>query len=393
MFGERIRQARLLAGMSQEQLVNKLLERNYKITKQAISKYEKNKSTAPAQFLLLASSILGVPTSYFSHEPKVEMQWLAFRKHSQLATADQVAIKSYASDVAELQMELQNLLYPHAEVQLPPVRSVRTFEEAEQMAWELRRVWGLGDRPIDSLVRTAEKHYVVVVAWHKGQGKFDGLSGWCGQHPVTVMNTEVDIDRRRFTLAHELGHLLMDTDTSEAEELANRFAGAFLVTSQSAIYELGNRRTRIDWEEFGILKRKYGLSIGGWIHRARDLGIITEHYARQLLIQRSQMGWRKQEPTEYAYKGDEQPLLLDQMAHHASSEGLMNSDRIRRVYPTWKGQEVSPKTTERFTIYDLLALPYAEQQERMSASVALASTETFEIFDADEVYDYGEVEC
>ncbi len=62
-----------------------------------------------------------------------------------------------------------------------------------------------------------------------------GLANGC--HAVVGVDPSVEDDRKRFTLAHELGHLVMDTntvtDSSVKERLANRFASAFLVTKRS----------------------------------------------------------------------------------------------------------------------------------------------------------------
>lgn len=393
MFGERIRQARLLAGMSQEQLADQLAGCNYKITKQAISKYEKNQSMAPAQFLLLATSILDVPNSYFTHEPILEIEWLAFRRQSGFPVREQQTIKNYATDVAELYLDLESLLYPQQEKQdkLPRRQRVSTFEQAEKVAETLREAWELDDHPIDSLVRTVEDHLVIVITWDKDGGRFDGLAGKIGNVAVTVISSVVAVDRRRFSLGHELGHLLMDTqDVTEkvAENLAHRFAAALLVPAERAFHELGKRRTKLDFEELVILKRRYGLSMSAWMRRARDLGIITQHYYTQLQMEFSQRGWRKQEPFDYI--GDEVPLKLEQMAHHAVAEGLMSADRIRRVFPQWKENAPIAQPAKRFSIYDLMALPPEEQERVMAKAFELAAQETFEVFEADELYHYHE---
>ena len=52
MIGDRIRQARLAAGMTQDDVVTRLAEAGHPITKAALSKYEKKKSE-PKQALLL----------------------------------------------------------------------------------------------------------------------------------------------------------------------------------------------------------------------------------------------------------------------------------------------------------------------------------------------------
>ena len=394
MFGGRIRQARLLAGYTQEKLSEELKKWGYAATKAVISKYEKNKSAAPAQFLILAASILNVPASYFTHQPTLSVEWLAFSRHSALPSGEQAAIKQYATDVAELQIELQTLLYPNTVIDLPLPKKVETMADAEQAALELRERWQLETSPIDSLVRTVEDHSIVVIGWYKHAGEFDGLSARSHQHhPITVINisTEVATDRRRFTLAHELGHLVMDTSSvseAETEKLAHRFAASFLVPAERAKYELGTRRTNIDWDELKILKRKYGLSMSAWVHRAQELDIITKHYADKLCRERDERGWRTKEPSDRSW--DEEPLRLEQMAHRAVAEGLMSPDQILRSYPRWVEDEQVKSPSKHLTVYDLLAMPEEQRQKVMAEAFALASTMDFEIFDAYDEIDFND---
>jgi len=392
-LGGRVRQARLLAGYTQDKLSEELKKWGYAATKAVISKYEKNKSMPPAQFLILAASILDVPASYFTHQPTLSVEWLAFRRHSALPTREQEAIKQYATDVAELQIELQSLLYPKMVARLPERISVNSPESAEKAAMALRTFWGLDNHPIDSLVRTAEDHQVVVVGWHKHAGEFDGLSGWCNQkYPITVVNTLVDAERRRFTLAHELGHLVMDTSEmseKESEKFANRFAATFLVPADCAIDELGTRRTNLDWDELKILKRKYGLSMSAWVHRAQDLDIISKHYANQLCRERDERGWHHKEPVDYLW--DEIPSKLEQMARRTVSEGLINPEQIHRVFPKWVFEtEMKTTTPHHLTVYDLLKMPEAQRQQVMAEAFALAANEDFETFEAFDDMDFND---
>ena len=291
MIGARIKQARLLAGMTQRELSGALGDAGYKITAAAISKYEKEKSFPSAQFMLLASSVLNVPSTYFMHQPEKSVQWRAFRRHSNMTKSKQAAIKAYAADIAELQTEIYALLYPNKLPNLPTGIPVRDFESAEHAANRLRTAWELGNRPLDNLVQTAEDRGVVVIEWHDADVKFDGLSGWSGGFPVSVINTNRSTDRVRFNVAHEIGHLVMDVSDAERdeEELAHRFAAALLVSAEHAFHELGIKRQRLDWEELKVLKRKYGLSMAAWIRRARDLHIINENHYRELHIELSKI--------------------------------------------------------------------------------------------------------
>ncbi len=390
MMGARLKQARLLAGMTQRELAERLCEREYMVTSAAVSKYEKGKSFPPAQFLLLACSELGVLSTYFSHQPAKTVEWKAFRRQSTLGKKDQEVVKGYAADLAELHVELFSLLYPDKSPQLPSPVSVSTPASAEHVANNLRKAWKLDNRPLDNLVQTSEDRGVVVISWDKSS-KFDGLSGWCGDFPITVINTGKSTDRTRFNLAHEVGHLLMDTSAvspKQEERLAHRFAAAFLVPKQHAFDELGSKRDQIDWAELKMLKRKYGLSMAAWLMRARDLGIISESRYSRMIREFSARGWRKEEPE--SYRGDEEPIQLKQMASRAVAEGLMSPDRITRVRAHLLESNDDKTESGHLTVYDLLEMPEAERNSVMDRAFALAAEDDFEIFEAFDVEDFDD---
>lgn len=387
MIGTRLKQARLLAGMTQSSLARALGEIGFKITAAAISKYENEKSYPTAQFMLLASSVLNVPGSYFLHQPALEVQWTAFRRHSGLGKTKQETVMAYASDLAELQVELHSTLYPNSSPDLQPPAVANDYADAEEIARQVRTLWDVGNRPLDNLVQTAEDRGLIVIGWNDESGMFDGLSGWCGGYPVAVINTNRSADRKRFNLAHEIGHLVMDTSHTSVddESLAHRFAAALLVPAEQAFHELGRNRRHLDWGELMMLKRKYGLSMAAWIRRARDLKIVSERYYEVLNIESSSRGWRLREPVEYL--GDEEPLLLKQMAGRAIAEGLVSSDRMTQIgVDLWEPESKHPKS-EHLTVYDLLAMPEDERQAVMDRAFERAAEYDFEIFEANEFYE------
>ena len=356
MIGARLKQARLLAGMTQRELASALGENGLKITAAAISKYEKEKSFPTARFMLLASSVLGVPGSYLLRNPSRAVQWIGFRCRARLGETARNRIKAYAADRVEAQSELRDLLHPERDFDFPSI-PVSSLEDAEEAAQRLRDLWDVGDRPLDNLVQMAEDRDVIIICWPEKTGLFDGLSGWCGDRPVAVINSQFPLDRRRLTLAHEIGHLVMDTSQAgeDDESLAHRFAAALLVPADHAFRELGRERRQLDWGELMMLKRKYGLSMAAWIRRARDLKIISERYYETLNIERSSLGWRKREPVEYL--GDEEPLRLKQMIQRAVAEGLASPDRMTRIgVDVWEPEKEQPDS-EHLTVYDCWPCP------------------------------------
>ena len=382
MIGARLKQARLLAGMTMPQLARELRECDFPITKQAISKYEKEKSYPSAQFLLLASSVLGVPSTYLTHQSEKTVEWMAFRCRKKLSQRERNKIKAFASDIIELQIELRELLYPNSTPELPSF-SVRNPDDAEYAAEQLRAHWDVGNRPLDNLVQTSEDRDVVVLSWKDNTGLFDGLSARCEGRSIAVINTNVPADRLRLSLAHELGHLVMELEEmsyKEEEKLAYRFAAALLVPADHAYHELGKKRQHLNWGELEALKRKYGMSMAAWIRRAKDLDIISQSEHTAMFIELGRNGWKKQEPIEYL--GDEEPLQLKQMAQRAVAEGLMSPDRITRIASEVldSGIEAGPES-EFPNAIQLLEMNEEDREYWMSRMFELAGNMDFEDFD------------
>lgn len=384
MLAARLRQARLIAGLSQDQLVSRLNDAGLSITKAAISKYETGKSLPSAPVILKLAQVLKVKTDYFLSEPTLEVQWLAFRRHSTMTVTAQERVQHYAAQVAERQLALEALLYPDEQPEFPQVRRVTSPDEAEAAAADLRTAWQLDNHPIDNLFQTVEDHGGVVVEWHEDIGTFDGLSGWGNNTaPLAVINMRTEADRRRFSLAHELGHLLMNSETEapkRQEKLAQRFAAALLVPAQTARHELGNQRQHIHWEELALLKQKYGMSMGAWIYRAKDLGIISDRYSVELWQEMKTNGWWKREPSDYI--GIEQPSRLRQMTLRAVAEGLITEAQGRTICPDCFGP-LMPVTQPAYpSARDLLKLPAEQRHQLVREALERSQTEDVEIFEA-----------
>ena len=337
MIGDRIRQARLAIGMTLDEVAQQMESRGRPITKAGLSKYERNKSTPGQTFLVALGNVLRVKPNFFLTEPSVSIRWQAFRKRAKLPKTRQDQVKAFAEQVVEGQVWLQETLHPNEEPVFLAPAGAGTAEDAERTASRLRARWKLGEGTIDTLTGLVEDHGGIVVA-HGGveiEREFDGLSGWANQAiPVAVVSTDVPDDRVRYNLAHELGHLLMecgDLDPKEEEKLAHRFASALIVPATVLRRELGSRRRRVAMREFGILKRKYGLSMQSLVRRAFDLGIIEASQYKTLCMEFSQFGWRKKEPVEYV--GDEKPARLLQMSLRALAEGIITKARAEQICP------------------------------------------------------------
>lgn len=168
-------------------------------------------------------------------------------------------------------------------------------EEAAQI---VRASWGLGQQPISNMVKLLEAKGVRVYSLSEDTNSVDAFSCWRGEQPFVFLNTFKSAERSRFDAAHELGHLVMHRhgapqDSKQAESEADRFASEFLMPADDV-------RSRIrhvtNVEDLIRLKARWGVSVAALNYRLNKLGIVSEWQNRNLNIEISRRGYRKNEP-------------------------------------------------------------------------------------------------
>lgn len=372
MFPKRIRQARQAAGLSLQKLADRMNAAGYPITRAALNKYEVGKAAPTARTLLALSAALRIQSRHLLEDVGVRVEWLAFRRRCRMSKARQEQVRARAERMVEVRVRLERLL-GEAVSASPRRTEVRSLDDAEHAAAQLRRAWKLGEAPIDSLTSVIEDHGGVVVEVEEAGPDFDGLSGIAeGKHPVVVIRGGQPADRRRFTLAHELGHLTMDVkggDAKHEESCAHRFAAAFLVPSAVARRELGEHRRTVALEELQLLKERHGMSIQAWIRRALDVGIISPAAYRGLCVEVGRRGWRKVEPI---VRDAERPAeRTRQLLLRALSEDVLSHDQAYAIMP-----EVLPRTSDapkhKSRLHKFLAISPAERDKALRKSAEAA---------------------
>lgn len=224
-------------------------------------------------------------------------------------------------------------------VQLPPVRLpgfsagevtplVQAAEPA-RAAQMLRAEWNLGLGKIPRMVRVMEQHGVVVtLSPFAGSATptVDAFSTSRLPRPVVVLTPDraQDVNRHRFTAAHELGHLIMHPDTApgdpQIEKEADQFAAELLTPAESITPLLPNR---LDLHALDRLSKEWGVSIESLIYRCHELGTVSEAAYRrafQRLNQLRKVSLFNLESVD-GYPG-EIPALLQKAFEVAESNGL-----------------------------------------------------------------------
>lgn len=193
------------------------------------------------------------------------------------------------------------------------------FDEIEQLAIKVRKMWGLGNGPISNIVLLLEKNGVVVARSPFSDYSVDACSVWQDKdRPFILLSNDKTASRSRFDIAHELGHLLLHSriklsefnlkeNFKRIEKEANRFAGAFLLPAPS----FGREIFMSSLEHLIDLKKRWKVSINAMAYRAKQLNIFTEYQYIYLKNKLAHNNWLVNEPLDDEFKFEE-PTLLKQ---------------------------------------------------------------------------------
>ncbi|MBP7074234.1 MAG: ImmA/IrrE family metallo-endopeptidase [Rhabdochlamydiaceae bacterium] len=330
-LGKRLLRARKASGFGLRKLAELI-----GLSHMAVSKYEKGASTPSSDILLKLAKALKVSVEFFLRPETIKLGEIKFRKRQHLRKKVEESIKAQIADQIERRLELENL-YPN-----PPIQSFKIpdslsdqideYDQIEEVANKLRNYWKLGRAPIQDLIDVLESHGVRVFIIDYEEKMFDGLSTLINEQPIIVISSKWPGDRQRFTLAHELGHFILQGKLSKElkeEKACNRFAGAFLLSKETIVQEMGRIRTSIEWRELYLLKEEFKLSMYSICYRLKDVGIIKESYFKSLVFFFNQKGWNKQEPGSKI--PSEKTHIFKQMVFHALGEEYIGESKAAEL--------------------------------------------------------------
>jgi len=324
-LGERIKIARDASGLSLRALAEEV-----GVSAMAISKYERDLDVPGSGVLLRLAQALGVKVEFFFRQQEVQLSEPVYRKRTTLPRKQEQVVLAQVQEWLERYLETESFFdlegIPRFSLPDEAERRVASLEDAEDVAIALRTAWGLGLDPIESMVELLEDHGIKV-GLVDGHDRFDACTIWANQTiPVIVVKRDIPGDRQRFSLAHELGHLVLEPGSEvDEEKAAYRFAGAFLVPAPKVRFELGEHRDILNLYELHLLKHKYGLSMQGWIYRATDLGVLSGSAARRLFQQFRREGWHREEPGDQL--PPEEPRRMQRLVLRALAEDLISQSR------------------------------------------------------------------
>jgi Zn-dependent peptidase ImmA (M78 family) len=302
------------------------------VSAQAIGKYERDEMMPGSDVLAAIARAVRVSESYLLGQNELTLESVEFRKNKITSRKEEASIKASVLGAVERYLEIEDFVgVSSAKWSKPQGAPYHVAEsgDAENAANRLRGSWALGFGPIPNLVEFLEEQGIKVIPLKFGD-EVSGLMCFARRSkgedvPVIIVNQTDTGERQRFTLARELGHLVLETPGgAKGEKLAHWFAGAFLMTDEILWREVGKHRDSLSIGELVELKMLFKVSIQTITCRLKDLGIIGEPLFKRLFDEFERRGWRKPPYAEPGAIGPEKPERFTRLCYRAVSEGAIS---------------------------------------------------------------------
>lgn len=336
IFAQRLKSARIMAGLSMQKLSDLL---DNVISKQSISKYEQGSMKPDSELLIKLSKVLMVKPDYFFRPFEISLQKVDFRKKCSLSQKEINSINEKSRDFLERYIEVEQHLGINHQFENPIADiKINKLADIEDAVLELRKKWKLGLNPLSNIFEMLENKGFKIFEIVASQS-FDGLSSIVDNTiPILVINRISDILRRRFTILHELAHVLLqlpnNSSKKEIEHYCNYFAGSFLIPKQVLISELGIKRNTVILKELIEIKEYYGISLQALVYRARELKIISEQSAKRFWQFIKSSPEKQQEIGLGKYQGKEKSERFNQLLYRAYAEQIISQSKVAELLNT-----------------------------------------------------------
>ncbi len=309
--------AREYRGFTQEELGRKL-----GVTQAVIAKIEGGIKTEVPEILFDdLCAALDFPAEFFGQEEDLVgfgSSAYYYRKKQDLTAADRKKIHGMVNLMRIQLKRLLSFVDISGKRKLPKLDIEEYGGDPAKVANAVRVFWNLPDGPVKNVTSLIESAGVIIIPCNFPTRSMDATSLRLAElPPVIFINSQIPGDRWRFTLTHELAHLVMhDIPREEMEDEADAFAAEFLMP-ESELRPQFSRLGDIRLQDLANLKPFWKVSIAALLKRAGDMGSIGDAKKRYMWSRMSSWGWRMQEPDPMP---QEQPKTLKKIVNYFLSE-------------------------------------------------------------------------
>ena len=293
------------------------------ISKQSLSLYANDGNIPPFDNVIKIARALEFPTEFFMSEDLCTASTgnTYFRSQASATKKSRNAQKiklEYVSKMYEVILKYMNVpelnIPDTSMINIPEditnVDSDQVINEIEKLAKLIREHWNLGNGPIDNLQYALQSNGIIVTGFRDVDTDIDAFSQQItidGKvlYIIALAIGSKPIERLRFDMAHELGHILMHTWGDDNEDIskdefnmrekqANMFASALLLPKETFSKSVSVYPTNIDY--YIALKKKWKVSMQAMMYRTRQLDIISANQFQYMMRIMSKNRYRTHEP-------------------------------------------------------------------------------------------------
>lgn len=293
--------ARESRGISQTELSKQI-----KLDQAHLSRIEQGTIVNPSTEIVKSiAEVLKFPESFFyQSESRTPINNFFYRRR--------ITMPAKEKNKLEARIEILRLIFDKLtkSVEIPdlniPNISANANFSPQDIALLTREFFKIHKGPVSNIINLLEKHGISVIYISVESQKFDGITVYTEKnHPIIFLNKNMPNDRKRFTLAHELGHQVIHlpfmfenelydrvrNNPDSLEEEANLFASEFLVPAGEVVNEL----IGLTYSALSQLKLYWNVSKRFLVYKARQIGAIREDKYKGLMIELSRRGERIKE--------------------------------------------------------------------------------------------------
>jgi Zn-dependent peptidase ImmA (M78 family)/transcriptional regulator with XRE-family HTH domain len=318
--GAMLRLARQYRGLSQTDLADRI-----NVDSAIISRAENGISEPSLAVIARCAETLSVRPNLFDRafQPAgIPVSFHAmWRKKQSVAQREIERVLADANFRAwHLRMLMPSIVF-EPELPIPSYEPGEYDRSAADIARLVRRAWNIPSGPLPNLTSLVESAGVFVFHADLEKIDVDGLTlRLAGLPPIIVLNKHMPADRMRFTLAHELGHIVMHVYPSEDMETeANQFAREFLAPSNDLRPYFAGQR--VDLRTLARLKMEWRISMNSLLYAANDLGFLTARQKTSMWAMFNKLGYKKREPAELDFEHEPTRSDKDLLNAHVQSLG------------------------------------------------------------------------
>ena len=327
IIGQRIRNSRVHKGLSMQEVAD-----NIGVSKQMINKYEQGKSMPTSEKLIALSKLFQQKVDYFFRKPEVTIGEISFRKKSKFGAKKVNALKEEIRIQIENYLFIENICEVSNAFENPLQHSIIANEQhVKEAVKQLRNYWNIGQDAIHNIIDLLEDNHIKVIEVSDESRSFDGLATIIDdKYHIIVIAKAMPIERKRFTLLHELGHLLLPIgalEEKQQEKFCNIFASETLLSETNAITEFGNSRSRISFEELKNVQEKYGISISAIVYKLGDTKIMSQERVKKFYQRLNFEAGLREMIEQSRYDGLAYSNRYENLVYRAVSEELISMSK------------------------------------------------------------------